>query len=172
MDIKYLNKLLSNDSIVTEKIKKYLLEGTIRKAPANKDEINGHLLKADNNLKFVSDNITLGHFDWCITGCYYAAYHAALALSILKGYHTKSHDATLCILIKEYYRKGVSAEEIELLNRFFLDYQEILFYVQSKQKREDATYSTQIKFDKTLVNELRIRAALFIDKAKQIIASS
>jgi len=172
MDIKYLNKLLSNESIVTEKIKKYMLEKAIIKAPANKEEIRGHLLKADNNLRFVSDNIKLRHFDWRITGCYYAAYHAALALSILKEYHVKSHDATLCILIKEYYRKGISAEEIELLNKFFLDDQEISFYVQSKQKREDATYSTQIIFDKTLVNELRIKAALFIDKAKQIIANS
>ena len=54
----------------------------------------------------------------------------------------------------------------------FPTYQEILFYTQSKQKREDATYSTQIKFDKTLVNELRIKTALFIDKAKQIIENT
>jgi uncharacterized protein (UPF0332 family) len=172
MDIKYLNKLLSKDSMVTEKINSYLREQAIRKTPINKDEIKGHLLKADHNLKFVSDNLALGYLDWCITGCYYSAYQAALALIIAKGYYSKSHDATLCILIKEYYRKEVSAEEIELLNRFFLDYQEMVFYVQSKQKREDATYSTQIKFDKALVNELRIKAALFIDKAKQIIASA
>lgn len=91
---------------------------------------------------------------------------------ISKGYYSKSHDATLCILIKEYYKKGVSAEEIELLNKFFLDYSEIVFYVQSKEKREDASYSTKIKFDKPLVNELRIKAALFVDKTKQIIENS
>ena len=55
------------------------------------------------------------------------------------------------------------------MNNFFLDYQEILFYVESKQKREDATYSSMIKFDKKIVIELKIKAALFIDKAKQII---
>ena len=44
-----------------------------------------------------------------------------------------------------------------------------MFYVQSKEKREDASYSTKIKFDKQLVNELRIKAALFVDEAKQII---
>ena len=92
-----------------------------------------------------------------------------MALIISKGYYSKNHDATLCILIKEYYKKGVSAEEIELLNKFFLDYSEIVFYVQSKEKREDASYSTKIKLDKTLVTELRIKAALFVDKAKQII---
>lgn len=170
MDIKYLNKLLSSDTIVSEKIRQYLDDKSIQKAAANKEEIKGHLMKADHNLKFVNDNIGLGYFDWCITGCYYSVYHAALALIILKGYHSKNHDATLCILIKEYYKRGVSAEEIELLNKFFLDYQEIVFYVQSKEKREDASYSTKIKFDKPLVNELRMKAALFVDKAKQIIA--
>jgi|SRR3989344_4824806 len=172
MDIKYLNKLLSNEAIVLEKVEQYLNEEIIKEIPQNKEEIKGHLLKADHNLKFVNDNIPLEYFDWCITGCYYAAYHAAFALNLVKGYHSKNHDATLCLLIKEYYRKEITAEEIELLNKFFLDYQEILFYVQSKQKREDATYSTKIKFDKALVNELRIKAALFIDKAKNIIANT
>jgi len=172
MDIKYLDKMLSDNKLLLEKIRNYFEDGSIITIAVNKEEIRGHLLKADNNLKFVNDNIALGYFDWCITGCYYAVYHAALALNILKGYHSKNHDATLCILIKEYYRKGVDAEEIALLNKFFLDYQEILFYVQSKQKREDASYSTQIKFDKTLISGLRIKSALFIDKAKQIIANT
>ncbi len=172
MDNRYLNKLLSSDAIVSEKIKQYLADRTISKASPDKQEIKGHLMKADHNLKFVSDNIGLGHFDWCITGCYYAVYQAALALIISKGYYSKSHDATLCILIKEYYGKGVSADEIELLNKFFLDYQEILFYVQSKEKREDASYSTRIMFDKPIVNEFRIKAALFVDKTKQIMESS
>lgn len=169
MDSRHLHKLLSNDAIVTEKITQYLQDGAIKKTPADTEEIKGHLAKADHNLKFVNDNIGLGYFDWCITGCYYAAYHAALALIIAKKYHSKNHDATLCILIKEYYKNGVSSEEIELLNTFFLDYQEIVFYVQSKEKREDASYSTRIIFDKPLVSELRIKAALFIDKAKQIL---
>ncbi len=58
--------------------------------------------------------------------------------------------------------------DLKYLNKLFLDYQEMVFYVQSKEKREDASYSTKIKFDKPLVNELRIKAALFVDKAKQI----
>lgn len=169
MDLKYLNKLMSSDSVISEKIKQYLADEALKKAPVDKEEIRGHLLKADHNLKFVHDNIGLGYFDWCLTGCYYAAYHAALALIISAGYYSKNHDATLCVLIKNYYKKGVSAEEIELLNKFFLDHQEIVFYVQSKEKREDASYSTKIKFDKPLVSELRIKAVLFVDKAKQII---
>lgn len=161
--------MLSDKNLILEKFKEYIEDKIIQKTLVDKNEIEGHLLKANNNLKFVNDNLSLGYFDWCITGCYYAVYHAALALSVTKGYHSKNHDATLSILIKEYYEKGVNADEIELMNKFYLDYQEILFYVQSKQKREDATYSTQIKFDKKTVNELRLKATLFINKAKEII---
>jgi uncharacterized protein (UPF0332 family) len=153
MDLKYLNKLLEDNTLISEKIRQYIEEKTIRRQSIDKEEIKGHLLKADHNLKFVKDNLDLEYFDWCI---------------ILKGYYSKNHDATLCILIKEYYKKGINAEEIELLNKF-LDYSEITFYVQAKEKRENASYSTKIKFDKIIVNELRIKAALFVDKAKQII---
>ena len=86
-----------------------------------------------------------------------------------KGYITKSHDATLCILIKEFYKKGINFEDIELINNFFLDYQDILFYVQSKKKREEATYSTKLLFDRNTVEGLRLKAILFIDKAKTIL---
>ena len=172
MDIRYLNKLLSDDKLLSEKIDNYFLEKAITKLPVDNEEIKGHLLKSDNNLRFVKDNLELGYLDWCITGCYYAVYHAVLALNIVKGYYSKSHDASLCLLIKGYYKKGVSAEDIELLNKFFLDYNEISFYVQSKQKREEATYSTTIKFDNALVNELRIKAALFVNKAKQILENN
>lgn len=171
MNIRNLNRLLGDPGLVSEKLEQYEKEKALLRQKANSSEIAGHLLKADSNLKFVADNIPLKHYDWCITGCYYAIYHAAIALALLRGYSSKSHDATLCVLIKEYYRKGMGAEEIEMLNRFFLDYQEIVFYVESKQKREDATYSTSLNFDKTTVDKLRIRSSLFIDKAKKIIGN-
>ena len=50
------------------------------------EEIKGHLLKAEHNLRFVNDNLKLHYFDWAITSCYYASYHAALALILTKGY--------------------------------------------------------------------------------------
>jgi len=168
VDLKYLDRLLSDDEIVSERVGQYLIDQSLRQTPLDPEEIRGHLMKADHNLRFVADNLRLGYFDWCVTGCYYAVYHAALALILLKGYHSRNHDATLCVLIKEYYRKEIKTEEIVLLNRFFLDYHEIVFYVQSKEKREDASYSTKIKFDRSSVSELRIKAALFVDKAKQI----
>ena len=169
MDIKYLQRLLGSPELVKEKIEGYLTDKSLKQEQPNQDEIKGHLAKSDHNLKFVNDNLNMGYYDWCITGCYYAVYQAALALIIAKGFFSKNHDATLCILIKEYYKNILSEEEIQLINMFFLDYQEIIFYVESKNKREEATYSTKIKFDKQLVSQLRIKAALFVDKAKQIL---
>jgi uncharacterized protein (UPF0332 family) len=166
-----LNKLLNNKQLIEEKIHKFLEEEIIKKQKVDFDEMQGHLLKADHNLRFVAENVKLNFYDWAITGCYYACYHAALSLIVTKGYASKDHLATLCILIQEFYKKELNQEDIEILSQL-LDYQDILFYVESKNKREDATYSTKIKFDKPEVEQLRIKAALFVSKIKSIIKNT
>ena len=52
---------------------------------------------------------------------------------------------------------------------FLLDYQDILFYVESKNKREDATYSTKTKYSKQETEQLRVKSTLFVSKIKLII---
>ncbi len=131
-------------------------------------EIKGHLRKADHNLRFVADIVGSGYPDWVVTGCYYACYHAALALIMTKGYASKNHFATLCVLIKEFYRKGLSEEDIKTFVDF-LDYEDVLFYVEAKNKREEATYSTRTRFDKEEHGRLRVRAALFVNRLRDII---
>jgi uncharacterized protein (UPF0332 family) len=76
--------------------------------------------------------------------------------------------ATLCVLIKEFYKKELTQEDIQILSHF-LDYQDVLFYVESKNKREDATYSTKTRFTKQEVEALKIKASLFISKIKSIL---
>jgi len=163
-----LQKLMNNSSEVEGKLKEFLEDKTLSKQKIDQEEIKGHLLKSENNLRFVAENIKLKFLDWAITGCYYACYHAALALIQTKGYTSKNHLATLCVLIQEFYKKELTKEDIELLSRF-LDYQDILFYVESKNKREDATYSTKTLFDQKEVERLRLQAALFVNKAKEIL---
>ena len=119
--------------------------------------------------RYVKDNLELGYYDWCITGCYYAVYQAAIALISAKGYSSKNHDATLSVLISEYYKKGIEEDDVHLIHQFFLDYQDVVFYVESKQKREEASYSSKIKFNHKLASELRMKAILFVNKAKQIL---
>lgn len=164
-----LDKLILNKEFVERKIKEFKEKGVLKKEAFDEIEIKGHLEKAEHNLKFVYDNLKLQYYDWCITGCYYAVYHAALSLILRKGYSSKNHQATLCILIKEFYKNGINKEDIKLINNFFLDYQDLLFYMQSKNKREDATYLSKYKFDKKIVEELRLKAMLFLDKVKGLL---
>jgi len=163
-----LNKLLENNDLLNEKINEFKEKGILRIQNIDRKEINGHLQKADNDLRFVAKNIDFGFSDWAITGCYFSCYHAALALILTRNYFSKNHLATLCILIKEFYRKELTREDIITLSNL-LDYEDVQFYVESKNKREDATYSTNIIFDKNEVNKLRINSALFVSKIKGII---
>lgn len=168
MKLHDLNKLLEDPSLLNQKINEFLEEKTLKKQAISQPEIQGHMEKASHNLNFIKDNIKLNYLDWAITGCYYAAYHAALALILTKGYYSKNHLATLYILIKEFYHKDLAKEDLELLAKF-LDYQDVLFYVESKNKREDATYSTKRTFDQKGIEQLRIKAVLFVNKVEQIL---
>lgn len=85
-----------------------------------------------------------------------------------KDYSSKNHLATLIILIKEFYNKELTKEDIKNFADM-LDYQDILFYVESKNKREDATYSTKIVYSKQEAEQLRMKAALFVSKIKELI---
>lgn len=143
-----LNKLIQDKEFLNNKIQEFTKQGIIRKQIIDKNEIQGHIEKSEHNLNFIKDNLKLGYTDWCITGCYYASYHVVLALISTKGYSSKNHLATLCVLIKEFYKKGIDKEDLELIDSFFVEYQDLTFYVESKQRREDATYSSKRYFDK------------------------
>jgi len=163
-----LQKLINNPVIVEARINEFIEDKSLLKQEVDKEEINGHIQKAENNLRFVATIAEKKFFDWAITGCYYTCYHAALALIQTKGYTSKNHLATLCVLIKEFYKKELTKEDIEILSKF-LDYEDVLFYVETKNKREDATYSTKTKFDEKEVERLRIQAAMFVNKIKEIL---
>lgn len=99
--------------------------------------------------------------------CYYAIYHSALALILSKKFHSKNHDATICVLIKEFYNKELTKEDINILN--MLDIQDVLFYAEAKNKREDANYSTKTKFDSSEVETIKLKTRLFVNKAVSIL---
>jgi len=138
-----------------------------------KDLIEGHIEKADHNLKFVKSTLELKEFnDWAIVSAYYSIYHASLALCSLKGYSTKNHLATLLILIREFYQKGLTKEEIETVGDTSIEKEEVLNYVEAKSKRTKASYSTEKAFDENEVEILRQKAISFVNKVKGIIDSS
>jgi len=163
-----IQRLISTPELVDAKIKECVSNRVLFKQGIDQEEIKGHLLKAEHNLRFIAEVQTRDFPDWAITGCYYACYHAALALIQTKGYTSKNHLATICILIKEFYKHELSEEDIMRLS-VFLDYKDVLFYVEAKNKREDAAYSTRTLFDKKEVEKLRIEAVLFVNKIRNIL---
>lgn len=150
----------------------YLQERKIKEEAEIKELVKGHLDKADHNLRFVKSTLELQEFnDWAIVSAYYSIYHASLALCALKGYSTKDHLATLLIIIKEFYNKGLSKEEIETVGKTTIEKEEVLYYIEAKTKRAKASYSTQKTFDKSEAENLRLKAIAFVNKAKEIIDS-
>lgn len=171
MNEKQLKRILNKPEVLNKKIENYLKQKILVKQEIDDKEISGHIAKSEHNAQFVKDTLEIGYSDWAIVGCYYAAYHMALALILKKGFSSKNHDATLCILIKEYYNKELSSLDIELLNKVYLNNEDILFYVKSKEEREKASYSSQIIFDKKNVEDLRLKTLEFVRKAKNILSS-
>jgi uncharacterized protein (UPF0332 family) len=165
MNERVLRKLLEDKGFLDERISFYIEKGLIL-SKDSKEEIKGHLKKARHNLDFIGE-ISYNFNDWILVACFYTAYHAALALILSKGYSSKNHDATLCILIKEFYQNGLSKEDIELINK--LDKQDFLFYVETKQKREEASYSTKTSFNLSDVKNIKAKTRLFINKTERII---
>lgn len=163
-----LKQLLENNELVDERIRKYITDKILFRA-ASKSEIQGHIAKAQHNLNFLNE-IKEEYDDWSLIVCYYTVYQMALSLILTKGYFSKNHDATLCILIKHFHKKQLTEEDFKLLNSF--DTEDILFYVQSKQEREKASYSSKVIFDKNLVTTIKLKTKLFLNKAKEIIENT
>ncbi|MFT4311474.1 MAG: HEPN domain-containing protein [Candidatus Woesearchaeota archaeon] len=163
-----LLELIENKEKLQSKIKEYLKKQKLFKQKIDDEEIKGHLDKSLHNLKFILLVLDKEFYDWALTGCYYACYHAALALIQTRGYTSKNHYATICVIIKEFYKKQITKQDVELISNV-LDYQDLLFYVQTKTKREQATYTTKTIFNKKEIEKLRIQTVLFVNKVQDII---
>lgn len=151
----------------------YLKSKKVKKEKETKELIRGHLEKADHNLKFVQKTLDLQEFnDWAIVSTYYVIYHASLALCALRGYSTKDHLATLLILIREFYQKELTKEEIEIVNASAMEKEHLLYYVEAKKERTKASYSTQTLFNAEEAEQLRTKAIAFVTKVKEIIESA
>lgn len=151
---------------------RYLLSKKVKRVREVKELVEGHILKSIHNLKFVKSTLEMKEFnDWAIVSAYYAIYHASLALCALKGFTTKDHNATLLILIKEFYNRGLSKEEIDTIGNTTIEKEDVLYYVEARAKRTRASYSTQKMFDRKDAESLRLKAISFVNKVRKIIDS-
>ena len=169
--MKEFREIWMDDEIRLElDFKKYLKLKKLKIESEKEELVKGHLDKADHNLKFVKSTLELEEFnDWAIVSAYYSIYHASLALCALKGFSTKDHSATLLILIKEFYNKELTKEEIELINDSTIEKEHILCYVESRKQRSKASYSTKVNFTKEEAESLRLKAIKFVNKVKEIV---
>lgn len=133
--------------------------------------MNGHLSKAKRNLNFsrrVIDDLK-DFYEWSIVSYYYSVYQAALALCALKGYKTKSHIATISILIKFFYPEHISKEDLKTVAKTMMAEEDIKEFVELKNYREDATYSISVEYERELAENLGEKAIDFVNKAERII---
>lgn len=164
-----IEELLKDRKKLEETYNWYLQKKIIRKSLS--DLSGAHIAKSDSNIEFVSFLLeNEKFFDWCVTGMYYAVYHASLALLSKEGFLSKDHSATLCFLIKNF--SEFSQEDIELIDKLQISKEEIEFYSGLKEERRKASYSTSLLFDKDKVEELKEKSILIINKIKSILESS
>ncbi len=159
----------------------YLANKVIRKIIPNPRLVKIHLDKAFHNLDFAIFTLTNQdkinkrleeetYFDWAIIISYYAMYHSALALLYKSGYKTSTHLATICVLCKECLGKTLERHDIEKLSRMLeLSEEEIKEIGQAKERRERASYSGSISFERYLAEMTIEDARKFINKVADIL---
>lgn len=110
------------------------------------------------------------YFDWVVIISYYAMYHSAIALLYKLGYKTNTHLATICVLCKECLGKTLERRDIERLSRVFeLSEEEIKEIGRAKERREKASYSGSISFEKYLAEITIEDARKFVNKIADIL---
>jgi len=163
---------LNNRQTLDFDFKQYLQKKSIRDG-ATKIEVNGHLHKAKRNLLFsrrIIDDLN-DFYEWTIVSYYYSVYQAALALCALKGYKTKSHMATISILIKFFYPEHITKDDLQTIAKTIMAEEDIREFVELKNYREEATYSISVEYEKRLADSLGEKAIEFVNKAEKIIST-
>lgn len=148
----------------------YLRKKVIREQ-ATKLEVEGHLKKAKRNLRFARRIIEdlKDYYGWSIVAYYYATYHAALSLCADKGLKTKSHLATISILIRSYYPDSISKRDIKTIANIAFGKRDIKEFVELKNYREDVAYGISIDYEKSLAENLGSKAIDFVNKTENIL---
>ncbi len=109
-------------------------------------------------------------YDWAISAFYYSIYHAAMALLAKLRVSSKSHSATLCAVIYQYYHKSkkLTKDDVALLS-VYLGEDDIESFVRTKSLRERASYGISQGFEIMLTEEAKKNAEGFVNKVKEII---
>ncbi len=172
---------LENIKVLNSDFKKYIRQHIIRKVEASSSLSKIYLDKAFHNLDFANftiknqQNINKRvddetYFDWVIVVSYYAMYHASMALLYEIGYKAGTHLATICVLCKECLGKTLEKKDIEDISAILeLSEEEIKEIGRAKERREKASYSGSVSFEKHLAEITLDDARKFINKVADIL---
>lgn len=158
-----LDKLFSNRKRLQNKINHYIKTNQIIETEPSELIIKAHVEKSNHNIEFTS-TISSKYNDWKIIGLYYSLYQMMLALIAKKGYKSKSHLATLLIIIKYY---SLTLNEIKLIETVNFSKENAQFYNELKTEREKASY--QSNYNSNNVNQISVKTKELILKMKSII---
>ncbi len=169
-----------NDKAICNKwLDYYIDKRMIRKSRlAPKD----HLHKAQHNIDF-ANWLTQKHkdelpklfgnerfYDWVISGYYYSIYHASLALISSKGYESKSHYGTLCVIIWFFHHEMMHLDENDIsLIHHSMGREDIEIITETKELRERASYGVSGDFELGLVNKSKENTVYFLNKVREIL---
>lgn len=172
---------LEDPKALTRDFQRYGKQGVIRKIEVSFRLSKIHLEKAFHNLDFA--NFTMEnqeqiskriedetYHDWVIVISYYAMYHAAMALLYKLGYKSSMHLATICILCKECLGRTLERKDIEQISTILeLSEEEIKEIGRAKERRERASYSGSVSFERHLAEMTLSDARKFINKVADIL---
>jgi len=136
-------------------------------APDNKRS-KEHLGKARHNLLAADYNITGGFSDWAVSQCYYAMYHALLAILFRFGYESKNHECTIS-----------AVEHLIETKKINLDAKDIAFIrtagqmkaQDAKALREEFQYGAKTDVNKLILDNLVKRSKEIVEAIEVILAS-
>ena len=172
---------LENKKTLNRDFKKYIGQHIVRKIESSPSLSKIHLDKSYHNLDFANftvknqENINRRiedetYYDWVIVIAYYAMYHAAMALLYKMGYKAGTHLATICVLCKECLGKTLEKKDIEDISSILeLSEEEIKEIGRGKERREKASYSGSVSFERQLAEMTLDDARKFINKIADIL---
>lgn len=174
---------LDNKESLNKAFQSYKKKGIIKKIGIAPRIAKIHIDKSYHNLDFANftiknqDNITKRiesetYYDWVIIISYYAMYHSAMALLYDLGYKADTHLATICVLCKECLGKTLDKADIEKISdALSLSEEEIKDIGRAKERRQRASYSGSISFEKHLAEMTLDDARKFVNKIADIQSS-
>lgn len=134
--------------------------------PAKAD---GHIAKAEHNLRAMEYLIRGGFSDWAIHASFYAHYHCLLAILQKHGYESRNQECTFAAVEALIEGGKVSMEKAELARVFSEGRDRGPEDPDMTGLRERFQYGIETAYGKRMMDELLGRTRAFIERAKAML---